>query len=138
MTAEEFIADARKKGLVVAEGPRPKLPASIGRPGPGESEAVFTTRVIDLATANGWLAMHPLPGRYADGYRTGTQGHTGYPDITATKGGRLVLAELKVKGRKPSPEQRRWLDELATVPGVVVRLWTPADWPEIEATFTGG
>ncbi|MFO0801415.1 MAG: hypothetical protein U0804_28445, partial [Gemmataceae bacterium] len=70
MTAEEFLADARRKGLVIAEGPRPKLPsASIGRPGPGESEAAFTTRVIDLATANGWLTMHPLPGRYADGYR---------------------------------------------------------------------
>lgn len=94
--------------------------------------------VVQLASLHQWLVFHPLPLRTASGWATGTQGHTGYPDITATKGGRLVLAELKVKGRKPSPEQRRWLDELATVPGVVVRLWTPADWPEIEATFTGG
>lgn len=101
-----------------------------------ETEAGFTKAVVDLATAFGWLVTHPLPLRSSKGWRTGTQGHVGYVDITATKGGRLVLAELKVGRNKPTPEQRRWLDELALVPGATVRLWTPGDWPEIEATFT--
>lgn len=102
-----------------------------------ETEAGFTTAVVNLAKLYGWLVYHALPLRTARGWATGTQGDPGLPDIVATKGGRVVFAELKV-GRNPTTEaQDAWLSRLAAVPAAEVFVWRPADWPAIEATFKG-
>ena len=103
-----------------------------------ETEAGFTRAVVELARAYGWLCWHPLPLRTGKGeWRTGTQGDVGYPDITAVRGGVMVVAELKSATGRVRPEQEAWLSRLAGVPGVVARTWRPKDWPAIEATFRG-
>lgn len=91
------------------------------------SEADFTRQVIALAELFGWLAYHPLPLRTAKGWATGTQGSAGFPDIALAKGGRVILAELKVGKNKPTVAQRRWIAASGAY------LWTPDSWPEIEA-----
>jgi hypothetical protein len=52
------------------------------------------------------------------------------------KGERLVAAELKTEQGRLGPGQREWLAALAAV-GAEVAVWTPADWPQIEATLRG-
>lgn len=101
-----------------------------------ETEAGFTTAVVGLAKLYGWLCFHPLPLRTARGWATGTQGDIGYPDLTCVRGGRLVVAELKVK-TAVRPEQAVWLDRFRSVPGAEVFVWKPADWPAIVATLKG-
>lgn len=116
----------------VAEGPRAKLPHPA--PAAGERETRFTKRVIDLARGNGWLAMHQIPLQTERGWATGVQGDTGFPDVIAARGGRVVVAELKV-ATAVKPEQAAWLAAFRGVPGVEVFVWRPEQWPEIEATF---
>lgn len=129
MSPEEFLRAARAKGLVASEGPRTNLPHP--GPAPGEREAGFTARVIDLAHAHGWLAFHPLPLRTAGGWATGTQGDAGYPDLTLAKGGRVLLAELKVGRNQPTAPQRRWVREAGA------SVWRPEMWELIVATLRG-
>lgn len=121
----------------VTEGPRAKLPHPA--PAAGEPETRFTTRVVDLARGNDWLAMHQIPLRTEKGWATGVQGDTGFPDVIAVRANadgtaRVVVAELKVK-TAVKPEQELWLAAFRGVPGVEVFVWRPIDWTEIEATF---
>lgn len=101
-----------------------------------ETEAGFTRAVIELAKLYGWLVNHQLPLRTLRGWATGTQGDAGFPDIVAAKlidgVPRVVFAELKTDRGRLSAAQERWVRELGA------RVWRPADWPEIEATFKGG
>jgi hypothetical protein len=103
-------------------------------PGVTETEAGFTTAVIALARLHGWVVNHQLPLRTARGWATGTQGDVGFPDVIAVKGGRLIIAELKVK-TAVRPEQDIWLNRFAAVPGAEVYVWRPVDWNRIVATF---
>jgi hypothetical protein len=129
-----WIDQARANGLIAAEGPPPRLP--VLPPPEGCRQDEFTTRVIQLAQRNGWLAWHPIPLWSEKGYRTGVQGDPGWMDVTAArlKDGvaRFLVAELK-RGRNPVTEaQERWLSVLRLVPGVEVYVWRPEDWPAIE------
>lgn len=92
-----------------------------------QDEASFQRQVIALAELNRWLCWHAYDAKRST---------PGFPDLVLTRGGRLIFAELKtVKGRV-STEQARWLGFLGAVPGVLVRVWRPTDWPEIEAVLT--
>lgn len=105
-----------------------------------ESEASFTTAVVECAQMFGFLVHHDRPGRLADGrWRSHIQGDVGFPDILALGYGRMVIAELKV-GRNPaSKAQESWLWHFGqlseTFWHVECHLWKPVDWPEIEACF---
>ncbi len=90
------------------------------------TEAAFTATVIEFAKLYGWLVTHFRPAQTARGWRTPVQGDKGFPDCVFAKEGRVVFAELKVKG-KPSEEQKAWLEALPNA-----YLWTPADWDSIE------
>lgn len=66
----------------------------------------------------------------------------GFPDIVAVRDRELIFAELKKRGGRATEAQIRWLRQLAEVghlehaayvEPVRAYLWTPDDWPEIEA-----
>lgn len=102
------------------------------------TEAAFTRQVIELAKIRGWRSLHIRPARTAKGWRTPVQGEgKGFPDLLLVRGQRLLAAELKVKGRKLTPEQEAWLTALEGA-GVAVYRWTPEDWPLIEAVLVEG
>lgn len=98
------------------------------------SEAQFQKRVIDTAIAHGWRCTHFRKSRAQSGrWQTAVQGHTGAPDLLLAKGGVVILAELKRETGRVSPEQKKWLAELADI-GVV---WRPSDWDAILARLSG-
>jgi hypothetical protein len=62
-------------------------------------------------------------------YHTHSAKHSpsGYPDITAIRGERLVVAELKRVGNVPTAAQEAWLAAFAGVRTVETYVWTPDD-----------
>ena len=55
----------------------------------------------------------------------------GYPDLTAIRGSRVLVAELKTMTGRVSRAQLEWLDAFRAA-GVEAYLWRlPADWPEV-------
>lgn len=100
------------------------------------SEQQFTDAVLALAKRCGWRAIHLRPARTALGWRTAVQGDgKGFTDVLALRDHVLLVAELKVKNRKPTPEQEAWLDAFRQVPLSRVFLWTPKDWDAIEVAL---
>ena len=103
----------------------------------GPTEAEFTRQVLQLAKLCGWRTLHLRPGRTATGWRTPVQGDgKGFPDLCMVHPGRglICFAELKVGKNKLTPEQMGWIFALEQT-DAIVRVWTPADWPSIEAVL---
>ena len=123
-----------------------------------QSENEFMVNVRALAQQRAWTEYHThIAKRSADGF----------PDCVMARSGHVLVAELKrekpepcspslAKKLDPTPAQVRWLDELSAVaesieamrsvlpsslrpsqPVMVVRLWRPSDWPEIERVLKG-
>jgi VRR-NUC domain-containing protein len=109
---------------------------------PVQTERQFERAVVEYAQLRGWLAWHAYDSRKST---------PGWPDLAFARKGRLVLAELKSENGRVSTAQRRWLEALGIedehvrrhalhpirgfewrVPRLMVCLWRPADWPEIE------
>lgn len=104
----------------------------------GPSEAEFTDQVLALAKLRGWLRLHIRPARTAKGWRTPVQGDgKGFPDLLLLRGDCLLVAELKVKGRRTRPEQDEWLSRFERA-GAATFRWTPADWKDIERVLEHG
>jgi hypothetical protein len=108
------------------------------------TEASFQSAVVAYARANGWLVAHFRPARTARGWRTPVEADgAGFPDLVLVRRGlggtpgRVVFAELKRRQRRLSAAQLAWVAALDTAPGVEVHIWTPADWPEVEAVLGG-
>jgi hypothetical protein len=95
------------------------------------TEAQFTDTLIEMAMLRRWRVFHARPARTAQGWRTATQGHKGWPDLALARGGVFLGAELKTERGKPSDDQLSWLSEL----GDHGRLWRPRDIDEIEETL---
>jgi len=95
---------------------------------PRETERDFANAVVKLATLLHWRV-----------YRTWNSIHSpaGYPDLTMTKGGRLIFAELKQVGKSPTLEQRMWLAALSAVPCAETFVWCPEDWGTITRVLRG-
>lgn len=91
------------------------------------SEKEFQADVFKLAKRLGWLVYHTYDSRKSVG---------GFPDLVLLRE-RLIVVELKVKGRKPKPDQVEWLEAFRRA-GVTAVVWEPADWPAIEAVLRGG
>ena len=51
----------------------------------------------------------------------------GYPDLTMTRNGKLLIWEAKSAKGVVKPAQQEWLDALGQVPGVDARVVRPAD-----------
>lgn len=90
------------------------------------AEAEFqAAHVVKVLRDHGWIVT-TVP----DMRRT----EAGWPDVVAWRPnlpGLLLAWELKVKGRRPRPAQRRTLEHLRTVPGVDARVVEPKDWPQL-------
>lgn len=134
---------ARTDAAAEAFGVRPCEPTRLAarRRTRAGTEAGFTKAVIDYAHLTGWLAAHFRTTRTQrrDGsihYQTPVQGDgAGFPDLLLVRGGRVLAAELKMPGRKTTPEQDAWLRAFRTA-GVPAYLWVPGDWPEIERVLS--
>lgn len=112
------------KGLIA-----PTPPVRIEAPDLGCSEKEFQRAVVALAQGCGWLVHHHFDSRRSE---------PGWPDWAMVRGPVLLIAELKSMKGRVRPAQKVWLAALAGVPGVVVKLWRPADWNTIVETLTGG
>lgn len=86
------------------------------------SEAEFLQQVIQAAKLFRWRVYHPWLSKHSQ---------RGWPDLALLRPPRLILAELKAEGGRPTPDQVKWLEELAQVPGIEVGLWRPSDFDAI-------
>jgi hypothetical protein len=97
-----------------------------------QRERDFQRAVIDLARLTGWRVHHTRPALTRRGrWLTPIQGDAGFPDLVLVRAGRVIFAELKRNGARPTPAQRGWLGALQACAGVEVYLWTPNDWDAI-------
>lgn len=86
---------------------------------PRITERTLQDAIVACAQALGWRCYHTWLSLNSE---------SGYPDLTLTRGGRLVIAELKSATGKLSPAQADWLAALQLVPGIEVHEWRPEDW----------
>lgn len=107
------------------------------------SEASFQRSVMELAQIGGWKLAHHHDSRrqVRPGVHVGDHSAAGFPDLVLCRGNRVVFAELKAAKGRVSPAQEEWLAALRVVEGdaagrVLVRVWRPSDWPEIERLLT--
>ena len=73
--------------------------------------------VIPAAERLGWRVFHVHDSR---------RSRAGFPDLVLVRGFRLIFAELKAPGKKPTPEQEEWLSALAV--NAKCYVWRMADW----------
>jgi hypothetical protein len=100
------------------------------------TEREFQRAVVELARLMGWRVHHTRPALTRRGrWLTPIQGDAGFPDLVLCRPPRLILAELKRVGARPTPQQQAWLDALASCAGVECYLWTLADWEAIIDTL---
>jgi hypothetical protein len=94
------------------------------------SEAAFQDQVIQLAHVYGWRVAHFRPAQTSKGWRTAVAADgKGFPDLVLVRD-RLIVAELKARTGRPTPEQHAWLEATARA-GVETYMWRPADLDEI-------
>ena len=96
--------------------------------------------MVEYAKLQGWKVFHPFDARRSE---------AGFPDLAMARNGRLVLAELKTEKGRVSREQQGWFDALGFEdeimrlhvralgahggwPRLMVCLWRPSEWSEIE------
>lgn len=84
----------------------------------GISERDWQRQVTDLAALLGWKVYHPW---------LSIRSERGFPDLTLVRPPRLVFAELKRDGARPTAAQSEWLDRLGRCTGVESYLWRPSD-----------
>ena len=101
------------------------------------TEKEFQARVTELAKLLGWRFAHFRPALTARGYRTAMIGDTGFPDLVLVRPPRIIFAELKV-GAPLADEQKDWLADLGSVPGVEAVVWRPRDMDSIVEALRPG
>mgnify|MGYP003632809887 CR=1 FL=1 len=102
------------------------------------SERSFQTAVVELCQLLDWRVFHPLPATNQRGqWRTFTQGHPGFPDLTLSHRTRgFLMVELKSDTGRLSEAQKLWRDSLQAS-GVEWHLWRPSDWALIQSRLLG-
>ena len=92
------------------------------------TEKEFQLHVRQLAKLGGWQFYHTWNSIHSA---------PGFPDNVMARTPRLIFAELKTELGKVTVAQQKWLDILATVPGVEVYLWRPSEFEEIKKVLLG-
>ena len=95
------------------------------------TEAEWLGQVTELAEMLSWSWVHFRPARTAHGWRTPVSGPlgAGWPDLTLVRGDRIVFAELKVEGKRPTVDQVFVLSILDVA--AEAHVWTPADLDDV-------
>jgi hypothetical protein len=134
-------------------------------------ESAFQGQVVGLLRVYGWTRIYHAPhGGHsaAPGSRRVAGGQlpegTGFPDLVALKGPRLLVAELKAETGKLGKGQPEWLEAFGVfaaavaahvaeqdpgrranlreghggLPVVEVHVWRPSDWDTLHAVIRGG
>jgi hypothetical protein len=96
----------------------------------------FQSQVVELGSMYGWRHLH-VRRTIGRGKKWVTATNLkGWPDLTFFRPDiGWVPAELKIPPDKATPEQAELLAYLALMPATYPKLWTPADWGDIEATL---
>lgn len=96
----------------------------------------FQQQIVELAHAFGWRHLH-VRRTVGRGKKWVTATNLkGWPDLYLMRPDRgYVAAELKIPPDKATPEQAELLAYLGSMPSTVAKLWTPADWDDIQATL---
>lgn len=102
------------------------------------SEATFQAELFKLARAEGWWANHTRRAKAGDGQWVTPTTVRGMPDCEFwhPARGESFRAELKVKGRRVTERQAAVIESMRAA-GIEVHVWTPSDWPAIEARLRG-
>lgn len=106
------------------------------------SETAFGKLIEKCAEANGWMHCHvrPLKVRaHGNKWITPTS-QKGFPDYVLTHPNlaAVVVIEIKARGGKCTPEQKRWLQCLGLAAGVRTYAAWPEDWPAIRSLLEQG
>jgi hypothetical protein len=103
-----------------------------------QSEADFTSMVIELARRLRWRVLHVRPARVNKGWRTAVEGDgVGWPDLLCVRHSRIIVAELKREsGGVLSSAQEAWLLAFQLTEKVEVYVWRPEDWDDIVRILT--
>lgn len=142
----DWMKVARKKGLVITEGPTAKIePAAEKRvQGVTLSEVEFQGQVIDLAQSLGWKVASfrkvRVQRKNGDTYwetPVAADGK-GFLDLELVRPPRVLKAELKVGDNTTTPEQEDWIALYAGCPGVECYVWWPAHWLRIVEVLREG
>jgi hypothetical protein len=119
------LQEARDRGLIRDER-TVQTAALLGIRRDFADEADFQAEVERIAIAGGFECYHT---------RNSRRSRKGFPDLIAVRNGVQVVAELKMPGNKPTPEQEKWLALFRTVPGCRVFLWYPEHVEQIHEVF---
>lgn len=84
----------------------------------GMTEKALHAALTAALTRAGWLWFHAHDSRHSP---------AGYPDLTALRGNRCLVLELKSATGLLTPEQQTWLAAWRRILGVEVQVWRPAD-----------
>ena len=96
-----------------------------------EHEVDFQKWLIKELQTNGWRVHAERVAMTKKGWVTPVQGSPGYPDITAVRPPRFLLAELKSDSGQASPDQVEWLMKASKCPSLEIKIWSPKDRDEI-------
>jgi hypothetical protein len=96
-----------------------------------QDEKSFTDQVLELAGLCGWRRAHFRAAQTVAGWRTPVQADgAGFPDLVLLRGPQIIVAELKARRGKLSPEQLDWLEAWRQA-HVKAYVWRPGDWDDI-------
>lgn len=82
--------------------------------------------VIQAGQRRRWLTYHTYNSQ---------RSNRGFPDLIMLRDDRVIAAELKQDGEKPTPEQLIWLRTFVATGKVEVYVWAPADWSEVDTVL---
>jgi hypothetical protein len=103
---------------------------------PPLTEQQFQDQITELAEMCGWAWLHCRPGMTARSWRTPVSGPLGkgFPDLLMVRPRdlRVLAAELKRDGQKPTPDQMRVLEILSSS-GIETFVWHPAEFEHLKA-----
>jgi hypothetical protein len=89
-------------------------------------EKGFQAGVVHLARLLGWRCFYVRDSRGSP---------SGWPDLVLAKSETVLFRELKAGGTLTA-DQADWGEALVAA-GLDWQVWTPSDWPTIEATLKG-
>lgn len=92
------------------------------------TEDAWQSRVMDYAKAKGWRVAHVRRARSPRGaWLTPVSGSPGLPDLIVSRGGVVLLIELKTAKGDFEPGQQEWL----AAAGEHGHCWRPSDWDRV-------